>query len=56
MPGGATGSTSRVGNVSELPFADGEFDLVVSFETIEHVTDPERALSEFARVLAATAC
>ena len=28
------------------------FDLVVSFETIEHVTDAERALAELARVLA----
>jgi SAM-dependent methyltransferase len=43
----------RCGDVSELPFSDGEFDLVVSFETIEHVADPQRALSEFARVLAA---
>jgi SAM-dependent methyltransferase len=41
----------RVGDVGELPFADGEFDLVVSFETIEHVAEPERVLAEFARVL-----
>ncbi|MGZ4278359.1 MAG: class I SAM-dependent methyltransferase [Solirubrobacteraceae bacterium] len=41
----------RQGDVLELPFADGEFDLVVSFETIEHVAEPERALSEFARVV-----
>ena len=48
---GRYGLDFRVGDVSELPFADGEFDLVVSFETIEHVADPEHALSEFARVL-----
>jgi 2-polyprenyl-3-methyl-5-hydroxy-6-metoxy-1,4-benzoquinol methylase len=42
----------RIGDVGKLPFANGEFDLVVSFETIEHVPDPEGALSEFARVLA----
>lgn len=42
----------RVGDVTNLPFGEAEFDLVVSFETIEHVADPEVALSEFARVLA----
>jgi len=46
------GLDMRVGDVAELPFADGEFDLVVSFETIEHVADPEAAIGEFARVLA----
>jgi SAM-dependent methyltransferase len=39
-------------DIRALPFADGEFDLVVSFETIEHVEDPERALDELRRVLA----
>jgi SAM-dependent methyltransferase len=42
----------RAGDVGALPFEDGSFDLVVSFETIEHVPEPERALDEFARVLA----
>ena len=41
----------RDGDVCQLPFPDEEFDFVVSFETIEHVPDPERALDEFARVL-----
>jgi SAM-dependent methyltransferase len=41
-----------VGDVRELPFADGSFDLVVCFETIEHVSDPERVLGEFDRVMA----
>jgi SAM-dependent methyltransferase len=41
----------RQADVGELPFAPGDFDLVVSFETIEHVADPHRALSELARVL-----
>jgi SAM-dependent methyltransferase len=40
------------GDVRQLPFEDGAFDLVVSFETIEHVTDPERVLNELRRVLA----
>ena len=40
------------GTVEALPFEAGAFDLVVSFETIEHVNDPERALGELSRVLA----
>lgn len=39
-------------DVGSLPFEDGAFDLVVSFETIEHVDDPERVLDELARVRA----
>ncbi len=39
------------GDVRALPFENGSFDLVVSFETIEHVVGPERVLDEFARVL-----
>jgi ubiquinone/menaquinone biosynthesis C-methylase UbiE len=34
-----------------LPFADGEFDLVVCIETIEHIRDTQLALSEMRRVL-----
>jgi O-antigen biosynthesis protein len=40
------------GDVCKLPFEDASFDLVVSFETIEHVDDPARAVAEFRRVLA----
>lgn len=43
---------ARVGDVQALPFDDGSFDLVVSFETIEHVQEPQRALDELARVRA----
>lgn len=43
---------AQVADVAALPFEDGSFDLVVSFETIEHVDDPERALDELARVRA----
>jgi 2-polyprenyl-3-methyl-5-hydroxy-6-metoxy-1,4-benzoquinol methylase len=48
----AYGLDFRVSDVAQLPFADGEFGLVVSFETIEHVAEPERALDELARVTA----
>jgi SAM-dependent methyltransferase len=41
-----------VADVTSLPFEDARFDLVVSFETIEHVAEPERALDELRRVLA----
>jgi ubiquinone/menaquinone biosynthesis C-methylase UbiE len=40
-----------VGDVRQLPYADDEFDLIVCFETIEHVPDPERVLDELKRVL-----
>jgi len=35
-----------------LPFADGAFDLVVSFETIEHIRPQREFLAEVRRVLA----
>jgi len=41
----------RVADVQALEDGDGTYDVVCSFETIEHVDDPERALGEFARVL-----
>ncbi len=34
-----------------LPFQDGEFDKVVSFQVIEHVKDPSAFVKETARVL-----
>ncbi len=40
-----------VGDLRKLPFDDGKFDLVVCFEAIEHVTEPELVLDELARVL-----
>lgn len=41
------------GSCVSLPFADATFDVVVSFETIEHLpaADQPRMLAEFARVL-----
>lgn len=39
-------------DVGELPFEDGSFGLVVSFETLEHVPDAARAIAELRRVLA----
>lgn len=33
-----------------LPFPDGQFDVVVAAEVLEHLPDPERGLAELARV------
>lgn len=41
-----------IGSVTELPFPDQRFDLVVSGWVLETVDDPARAVEEFARVLA----
>jgi SAM-dependent methyltransferase len=38
-------------DVTALPFADAAFDVVVSFETVEHVRDPKALLREVTRVL-----
>ena len=45
------GIDARVGDVQDLPFADGEFDLAVAAWMLYHVPDPHRALAELARVL-----
>lgn len=39
------------GSASELPLADASFDVVVSFETIEHLLAQEQMLAEIKRVL-----
>lgn len=41
-----------VSDMRELPFQDGSFPSIVCSHAIEHVPDPERLLSEAARVLA----
>lgn len=40
----------RIGNIYDIPFKDNSFDLVVCSEVLEHVDDPEKALSELERV------
>lgn len=40
-----------IADVGELPFADGEFDLVVSFTGLHCFPDPHQAVREMGRVL-----
>lgn len=41
----------KVGSTSSIPSEDQEFDLIVSFETIEHHDEHEQMMLEFKRVL-----
>ena len=41
----------RVGELREIQFAAGSFDLVVSWHTLEHMRNPGEALDEMVRVL-----
>ena len=47
----ARGVDARLGDVQELPFADGAFDAAVAAWMLYHVPDVERGLAELARVL-----
>lgn len=41
----------KEGDAGQVPFADNYFDIALSFETIEHIEDYRKFLSELARVL-----
>jgi hypothetical protein len=41
----------QVGDVQDMPFDEGSFDLVVCFEVLEHLEDPEPALTALKDVL-----
>ena len=41
----------QVGSCTEIPLTDASVDIVVSFETIEHITDHDRMMCEVKRVL-----
>ncbi|MCH8057196.1 MAG: methyltransferase domain-containing protein [Proteobacteria bacterium] len=41
----------QLANVCNLPFEDGQFECIVSFETLEHLEDQSGLLKEFRRVL-----
>lgn len=48
---GARAVETRVEDITRMSFSDCSFDVVISCETVEHVTDPARAVRELARVL-----
>jgi ubiquinone/menaquinone biosynthesis C-methylase UbiE len=37
-------------DIHEIPFADGQFDVLICSETLEHVTEPKQAIDELLRV------
>ena len=41
----------RLGSAESLPYPDGGFDTVIELDTLHHVPDLDRVLSEIARVL-----
>jgi SAM-dependent methyltransferase len=45
------GIDARLGDVQDLPFDEGEFDVAVAAWMLYHVADLDRALAELARVL-----
>jgi SAM-dependent methyltransferase len=49
----ARGVDARLGDVQELPFTDGSFDVAIAAWMLYHVPDVDRALGELARVLRA---
>ena len=40
-----------IGDIHALPFTDGEFDMVLCIEVLEHVLNPRKAMEEMRRVL-----
>ncbi len=39
------------GNAENLPFPSGAFDLIISFDVLEHIKDDQKAIKEMYRVL-----
>lgn len=40
-----------IGSIMDMPFKDATFDCIICLETLEHVEDPLKAMSEIYRVL-----
>ena len=51
MPPGGTGRVT-VGTILDMPYDDGEFDVVLASEILEHVPEDDRAIAELVRILA----
>lgn len=50
---GSSDNIDLVGDVYNLPFKDNEFDVVISTDTLEHLTEPPLVIGEIRRVLRA---
>ena len=49
--GGARFTSVLAGDATSLPFAEGQFDIVLATDTIEHIDDDRKALQEIHRIL-----
>jgi SAM-dependent methyltransferase len=47
----ARGGRAVPGEITALPYRDGEFDLVCAFDVVEHAEDDQQAFRELSRVL-----
>ena len=48
---GTSGGIATLGDITELPFSDGTFELVAAFDVVEHAEDDRRIFGEVSRVL-----
>jgi SAM-dependent methyltransferase len=51
VPPGGSGQV-RVGDILDMPYDDGTFDVVLASEILEHVPQDDRAIAELVRILA----
>jgi SAM-dependent methyltransferase len=51
VPPGGSGQV-RVGDILDMPYDDGSFDVVLASEILEHVPQDDRAIAELVRILA----
>lgn len=45
------GGIATLGEITDLPFSDGTFELVAAFDVVEHAEDDRRIFGEISRVL-----
>ncbi|GAA3382567.1 class I SAM-dependent methyltransferase [Cryptosporangium minutisporangium] len=51
VPPGGSGQV-QAGNILEMPYSDGHFDVVLASEILEHVPEDDAAIAELVRILA----